>query len=175
MKKELKEMNRFELLGLTKDEANKIDDMIVVDYETGEVVLADELHKLITDKNDKIMSYQRICASNAEMFKAQAKAFAELAKIWEKKANAILENEKNFMVAAGKKKIVGKWGQASLRKSTVVEITDDPAVLDSLYSAYPEVANVKITPKKTEIKKLLKSGEQLEGCALVERENISVK
>lgn len=173
--KELKEMNRFELLGLTKDEANKIDDMIVVDYETGEVVLADELQKLITDKNDKIMSYQRICASNAEMFKVQAKAFAELAKIWERKANAILESEKAFMIAAGKKKIVGKWGQATLRKSTVVEITDDPAVLDSLYSAYPEVANVKITPKKTEIKKLLKSGEQLEGCALVERENISVK
>ena len=175
MMKELKEMNRFELLGLTKDEANKIDDMIVVDYETGEVVLADELNKLITDKNDKIMSYQRICASNAEMFKVQAKAFAELAKIWEKKASAILESEKDFMIAAGKKKIVGKWGQATLRKSVVVEVTDDPATLDSLYSDYPETANVKITPKKTEIKKLLKSGEQLEGCALVEKENISVK
>lgn len=173
--KELKEMNRFELLDLTKEEANKIDDMIVVDYETGEVVLADELHKLITDKNDKIMSYQRICASNAEMFKAQAKAFAELAKIWEKKSNAILESEKAFMIASGKKKLVGKWGQASLRKSVSVEITDDPVTLKSLYASYPETANVKVTPKKAEIKKLLKSGEQLEGCSLVERENISVK
>lgn len=173
--KELKEMSRFELLGLTKDEANKIDDMIVVDYETGEVVLADDLQKLITDKNDKIMSYQRICASNAEMFKVQAKAFAELAKIWERKANAILENEKDFMIAAGKKKIVGKWGQATLRKSTVVEITDDPVTLNNLYASRPELANVKVTPKKAEIKKLLKAGEMLEGCALVEKENISVK
>ena len=173
--KELKEMNRFELLDLTKEEANHIDDMIIVDFETGEVVLADDLYKLINDKNDKIMSYQRICDSNAQMFKAQAKAFAELAKMWEKKASAILESEKAFMIASGKKKLVGKWGQASLRKSTVVELTDDPAVLKALYASYPETANVKVTPKKAEIKKLLKSGEQLEGCSLVERENISVK
>ena len=173
--KELKEMNRFELLDLSKEEANKIDDMIIVDFETGEVVLADDLYKLISDKNDKIMSYQRICASNAEMFKAQAKAFSDLAKMWEKKASAILESEKAFMIASGKKKIIGKWGQASLRKSVSVEITDDPIMLNNLYACHPEVANIKTTPKKAEIKRLLKSGEKLDGCSLVEKENISVK
>lgn len=173
--KDIKEMNRYELLELTKDEANKIDDMIIVDAETGEVVLADTINEMIKDKNDKVMGYQRICASNAEMFKAQAKRFSELAKFWESKASSIAEAEKAFMIASGKKKLVGKWGQASIRKSTAVEITDDPVVLNNLYASRPELANVKVTPKKTEIKKLLKAGEMLEGCALVEKENITIK
>lgn len=172
--KELKDFNRYELLGLTQQDFDELDGYTVIDEETGEVASKEEIEKLMYGKNDKCMGFHKYCVENAEMFKAQAKKFADLAKYWEKKANSVAEAEKNFMLAVGKKKIVGPWGQATLRKSNVLEVTDEVKVM-KLYDTNPEYFNVKVTPSKTELKKALKEGKDIEGVQLVQKENISIK
>lgn len=170
---ELNEMNRFQLLGLTQDEAEEIDGMVMIDPDTGEMASLEEVESLLKQKNDKVMGYRCYCAENAEMFKSQAKKFSELAKAWEKKADAIAEAEKSFMLMAGKKKLVGPWGQASIRKSNVVEL--DEVKMAGLYDTHPEYFNVKVTPSKTAIKKALKEGAEIDGARIVQKENITVK
>lgn len=171
--KEIKDMSRFELLGLTQQDAEEIDGM-VMNPETGEVFPIEEIEKLIEEKNNKVMGYRAYCVENCEMFAAQAKRFAELAKYWEKKASAIAEAEKNFMAASGKKKLTGPWGQATLRKTTAVEITDEEALM-GMYDTNPELFKTKITPLKTEIRKAITNGEKVTGAEIVKRDSISIK
>lgn len=172
--KELKNMSRYELLGLSQQDFDELDGYVMIDEETGEIASKDEIEKAMYGKNDKIMAFHAYCAENVEMFKAQAKRYADLAKYWEKKEKAIAEAEKNFMLAVGKKKITGPWGQAALRKSTVLEIIDEVEVM-KLYDTSPELFSVKISPSKTELKKALKNGEDIKGVVLKQKDNISIK
>lgn len=171
--KELNEMNRFELLGLTAQEAEGMDGYIV-NPETGEVTSVEEIEKLIQQKNDKVMGYHAYCVENYEMFAMQAKKFSELAKQWQTKAEAIAEAEKKFLVASGKKKITGPWGQATIRKTTAVEITDEIALM-KLYDTNPELFKTTVKPIKTEIKKAIKEGMEVSGAEIVKRDSITIK
>lgn len=64
----------------------------------------------------------------------------------------------------------------SYRKSTSVEIKDgfeDYAILNGLEHLLTEKTT--ITPKKTEISKLLKAGEEVKYCELIEKQNMQIK
>ena len=56
------------------------------------------------------------------------------------------------------------------RKSTQVMISDE--VIDSLPD---EAITIKKTANKTAIKELLKNGEKIDGCELVENLNLKIK
>ena len=55
------------------------------------------------------------------------------------------------------------------RKSTVVEIQ---TMTDSLPAEYVKIEK---TPMKAEIKEALKCGEKIDGCFLVEKQNVQIK
>ena len=59
----------------------------------------------------------------------------------------------------------------STRKSSSVEVFCD---VNDLPSAY-KTAKVTMTADKAEIKKALQSGEQIDGCALLEKHNLQIK
>jgi hypothetical protein len=59
----------------------------------------------------------------------------------------------------------------SFRKSTVCDVIDETLFLQQ----YPEYAKVKTSVSIADVKKSLQQGDVLEGAALIEKSNISVK
>lgn len=59
----------------------------------------------------------------------------------------------------------------STRKSSSVEVFCDVNDLPSTY----KTAKVTMTADKAEIKKALQSGEQIDGCAIIEKHNLQIK
>lgn len=144
----------------------------MIDEETGEVneeALA-QLEQLEADKDEKI--------KNTGLFIKNRMAFADaLSKeidALKKRRQAVLNSVARAMDYAdyaleGKPKEFAevKFGY---RASQSVDIVNEDLVPDE----YCIFKNVK-TPQKMEIKKLLKSGEKVPGCVLVDKNNLQIK
>ena len=140
-----------------------------VDEETGEILNAEDLDNLELEKNEKI---EQLCLwiknlkSDASAYKAEKDSFAKKQKAAENKAESI----KNYIayILAGDKFKTDRV-TVSYRKSEQVECLNKSLVDDDyLRFKEPEL-------DKAKIKKALKDGVKVDGCMLVERQNMNIK
>ena len=139
-----------------------------IDEESGEIMNVDALEALEIEKNAKIENvalYIKNLAAEAAAIREEEKALQDRRKAKENKAEA-LKKYLSFCLNGAKfesSKVGIAW-----RKSTALEI-EDGAILPLQF------VKVKEEYDKTKIKEALKSGEEIEGCRLVERNNINIK
>lgn len=148
---------------------NVIEKGFAVDEETGEVKFtADDLENLEIARDEKIENlclYVKDLKSFAEEVKKEEAALKE-------KREKILRKVENITgyvdyILGGKKFETAKCS-VTYRKSAKVVITDGvelPA----------EYTKIKVEPDKTAIKNAIKSGVQIDGCAIEETNNIQIK
>lgn len=145
-----------------------------IDPETGEIseegmAAIEQLQMDQQTKRENIACWIKNLRSGAEAIKTEAKAMTDRAKSCEHKADSLTRylaadlNGEKFQTA----KVAVSW-----RRSVSVEI--DEAELPELPEQYIR-RKVSVEADKTAIKEALKAGESIEGCRLVERQNISIK
>ena len=145
-----------------------------LDPETGEVdetalALFESLHIERDAKIENIACWIKNLKSDAEALKTEAKNMADRAKAAERKADSL----KRYLAAAlHGEKFQSARAAISWRKSVSVEV--DEAEVENLPEQYIR-RKVSVEADKTAIKDALKAGEILEGCRLVESNNISIK
>lgn len=140
-----------------------------IDEETGEVLNADQLENIEMERNAKI---ENICLwiknlkSDATAYKAEKDNFEKKRKAAENKAEA-LKKYVQFVLAGEKFKT--ERVSVSYRRSEAVECVDVFKVPDD-YLRYkdPEL-------DKTKAKEALKAGIEIEGCKLVEKQNMQIR
>src|SRR5699024_5561969 len=146
-------MNLFEL---TTELQNAMEN-IRIDPETGEATGFEAVDALDIAFDDKAEGYA-LAIKNLLAFADSAKTEADnmnaSAKAAKAKADKLKEHLSQSMAAVGKTKIETARAALSFRKSVSVKITDDESIPDELFKV-----TVKKEPNKTEIGKLLKSGE----------------
>ena len=142
-----------------------------VDLETGEIVDPEALSGLMMERNAKIENvalWVKNLRSDAAAYKAQKDVFA----LREEKALAKAEKLEAWLseVCSGEKFSTAMC-EVNFRKSESVEVLDE-----NLIPAEYIRTTVKTTtsPDKTAIKKAIKSGQTIGGCALVQKINTKV-
>lgn len=148
---------------------NVVEKGFAVDEETGEVKFtADDLENLEIARDDKI---ENLC-----LYVKDLKAFAEEVKKEETalkaKRDRIVKKAENItnyidFVLSGEKFETPKCS-VTYRKSAKVVVADG-AELPAEYT------KIKVEPDKTAIKNAIKSGVQIDGCAIEETNNIQIK
>ena len=141
-----------------------------LDAETGEIIDPERLDALLMEKDQKIegvVCWIKNLVSDADAIKAEKDALAEREARCRKKA----EDLKNWLakVLEGQKFSTAKCA-VSFRKSTKLEIVDAESIPKEFM-----VETVTTKPAANAIKALLKSGQQVSGCVLVENQNIQIK
>jgi len=149
-----------------------------IDLETGEISeeALQKINELQIAKDAKVENvalWHKNLIAESKAIADEIKALQERKKSIEKK----LEWQERYLELAlqGQKFETAKV-QISYRKSQAVEIDD----LDKFIVGYkdnPDLVTVKIdyAPNKTEIKKMLKEGQEIMGAVLVERQNMQIK
>lgn len=140
-----------------------------IDEETGELLNADQLENIEMERNAKI---ENICLwiknlkSDANAYKAEKESFEKKRKAAENKAEA-LKQYVQFILAGEKFK--SSRVSVTYRKSESVECDDVFKVSDD-YLRYkdPEL-------DKTKVKEALKAGIEIDGCKLVEKQNMQIR
>ena len=141
-----------------------------IDEETGEVFLTEDLDKLDVERTEKIENvalYVKNLKYEAEAIKSEIDNLKSRAEIKNKKAEKLT----NYLdkVLCGEKLETPKVA-LSYRKSTAVKIENEELLPD-------EFMTIKIDkkPNKVAIAKLLKNGETITGCELIEKQNLQIK
>ena len=141
-----------------------------IDFETGEVIDPDRLEDLQMERSQKI---ENVCLwvkkllSDAEAIKAEKDALADREAKCRKKA----EQLKEWLGKAleGQKFSTARCA-VSFRRSETVEVADVALLPEDLLRV-----KTTVEPNKTVIKALLKDGQDVVGCCLVENQNIQIK
>lgn len=141
-----------------------------LDAETGEIIDPERLDALLMEKDQKIegvVCWIKNLVSDADAIKAEKDALAEREAKCRKKADDL----KNWLskVLEGQKFSTAKCA-VSFRKSTKLEIVDAESIPKEFM-----VETVTTKPDANLIKALLKVGQEVSGCALVENNNIQIK
>lgn len=140
-----------------------------VDLETGEILDADRLEELQIAREDKIKNvgewYLNLCAE-AKALKDEKDKFAARQKAVENKAESL---KRWLDYALQGERFKTTTVQINYRKSEQVVI-DDIYKVDERFLKYAEP-----TADKAEIKKALKQGEEIFGCHIETKSNISIK
>lgn len=140
-----------------------------VDLETGEIIDIDRIEKLTMARDQKV---ENICLwiknlnAEIEALKAEKKAFEQRQKTAENKAESLKRYMTKYLGGASfnTAKVA-----VSFRRSEQVKIADSVKLPDKyLRFKEPEV-------NKTALKAALKAGAQIEGCSIVENQNIQIK
>lgn len=144
--------------------------MNCVDLETGEIVDLEALDALMMQKEEKlenIVCWIKNLLSDADAIKAEKDALADREARCRKKA----ERLQNYLADALNGEAFNSAKCAvSFRKSETIEV-DDMKLIPA------ELLRVKTTvePNKAEIKQLIKSGQAVSGCRLIQNQNIQIK
>ncbi len=144
----------------------------IIDDETGEIINADELEKLEMDRNEKLKNcvfYFKNMIAEAEALKAEKLKLARRQQIAEKKAERMKKYLDYCLKGEEFRPRDDVRVQITYRKSEVVEC-DDWTKISGVYLRYKDPE-----PDRAEIKKAIKAGFKVEGCRLVERNNIQIK
>ena len=141
-----------------------------LDAETGEVIDPDMLDALMMEREAKVESvalWIKNLESDVIALKAEKDAFAER----EAKTKQKIESLKKWLVNAldGQKFSTAKCA-VSFRKSTKLEVVDEYLIPNEFM-----VQTVTVKPDANAIKALLKQGMEVDGCRLVENQNIQIK
>lgn len=141
-----------------------------LDAETGEIIDPERLDALLMEKDQKIenvVCWIKNLLSDADAIKAEKDVLAEREAKCRKKADDL----KKWLttILEGQKFSTAKCA-VSFRKSTKLEITDADRIPKEFL-----VETVTIKPDANSIKEVLKSGQEVSGCVLVENQNIQIK
>ncbi len=141
-----------------------------LDMETGEIIDPERLESLQMERDQKIegvVCWVKNLLSDAEAIKAEREALADREAKCRKKADSL----KVWLEKAleGQKFNTAKCA-VSFRKSETVEVADIALIP-------AELLRVKTTVEanKAAIKALLKEGQDVVGCCLIENQNIQIK
>lgn len=141
----------------------------LIDEETGEIIDEEKFNELMLGKEEKIeglLLWSKELTAEAKAIKEEEKNLADRRKALENKA----ENIKNFVQyqLEGQKFSTSKVA-VTYRKSQAVEITD-LSLIPEIYLRHKEPE-----ADKTALKEILKTGEIIDGCELVDRISMTVK
>lgn len=150
-----------------------------IDEETGEIREVNTLNELqisITDslvrKGTGIIKYIKNTESNMSGIDEEIKRLQAL----KKSSKTKIENFKDFvrysMENMEVKKIETELGNLVLRKSKSVNI--DENLIDMEDERFIKT-EIKKSVSKTELKKLIESGEEIKGAALIEKNSLNIK
>lgn len=139
-----------------------------VDYETGEIDV-ERLDALNIEKQEKIHNIGLWIKD----LKAEAKALKEEKDVFTKRQKAV-ENKAQSLTRYLESCLNGETFKdtdlvISYRKSTSVDLAEDFESNDERFVTYDVKYN------KSEIKKIIQSGEQVKGAQLVEKQNMQIK
>lgn len=150
----------------------KIDQAIMscIDFETGEIIDLDALETLSMLREEKIENvalWIKNLAAEAVAYDAEAKAFAER----KKKALEKIEQLKRFLAKATNGQDFSTTKCAvSFRTSKRVEVFNADAIPKAFLTE-----KIEYSPNKSAIKKAIESGQAVNGCALIEHTNTTIK
>ena len=140
-----------------------------IDEETGEILNADELDNLQMERQTKIEQlclWRKNLLSDADAYKGEKESFAKKEKAARNKAESL---KKYIEYTLNGEKFKTDRVTVSYRRSEVVECNNISDVDDD-YLTYKEP-----TLNKTKIKEAIKSGIDVKGVHLVERNNMQIK
>lgn len=148
-----------------------------IDPETGEIIDVEKLSELQMEREQKLEGvalWIKNLNAEAEAYKAEKEAFAEREKAAKNKSESL---KKWLSYALNGEKMSTPKVAISFRKSESVEIEDEERVItfaqkngrDDLLSYTAPTVN------KSAIKAVIKTGKEIPGAVLVEKQNISIK
>ena len=150
--------------------------MLMQEIEECEGVLTPELEQgLVINKEQLLVkseSYVHVIKSQEvyiDAIDAEIKRLQALKKQKEKSVDVL----KSYLLQAVENfgTFTSGFFTFSTRKSSSVEVVCDVNDLPSDY----KTAKITMTADKAEIKKALQSGEQIDGCAIIEKHNLQIK
>ena len=142
----------------------------MVDEETGEIFDQEELEALEMEREKKVDQccfFVKNCLADAKSIDEEIKRLTAKKKALENKANRT-KDYLNWCLQGEKFK--STFNTIGYHKSVKVEV--DEAKLAEMDSRF---LNIKTEPNKTEIKKALQSGEEINGAMLVETMSLTLK
>jgi hypothetical protein len=142
-----------------------------VDTETGDILDLERLEALEIEHDAKISNlacWVKELRSEAAAIKAEKDALDKRMKAKENLADRISNYLENYLNGA---KFEDSRCSISYRKSTSTQIADD-LDLNTLPDEYKKIT---IAADTTAIKKALQSGEKIDGCMLVEKNNMQIR
>lgn len=144
-----------------------------VSEETGEywdMEDLDALDMLLDEKLEATGCYIKNITAEANALKAEEEQFAKRRKALEARAERLKDYVVKNMSRAGKKTVETTLCKLTTRATEHVEIYDDEAVPDKYI-----VTKTTVRPDKAEIKKAIKLGNIIPGCALVNSKSLTIK
>ncbi len=152
---------------------------MAIDIETGEIIDAEALEELeigvknqLSKKSEGVIKYLQNSAILLDGIDGEIKRLQALKKSGKKK----IENFKEYIVrnmeTSGVKKIETSLGNLSLRASKSVEVNE--IFLDKTDKRYM-IEEVKYKISKSAIKKILETGEEIQGANIISRNSLQVK
>jgi hypothetical protein len=131
----------------------------------------------IDDKIDATCSIIKNKLAEADAIHAESEALAERYRSRKKEAQRISERLASLMLRVGKDKYESPRHAIKFNKGEKVEFTDEDALIEYLIKTHPEIVTEKteVTVSKTDVKRLIKSGEAIPFTEFSQTMNISIK
>lgn len=148
-----------------------------IDPETGEIIDVEKLSELQMEREQKLEGvalWVKNLNAEAEAYKAEKEAFAEREKAAKNKAESL---KKWLAYALNGEKMSTPKVAINFRKSESVEIEDEERVITfAQKNGRDDLLSYKApTVNKSAIKAVIKTGKQIPGAVLVEKQNIQIK
>lgn len=146
-----------------------------VDEETGEVKpeILEELNQMQEERVSKLEAigcFIKNLESDAKAIKEEIAVLKDRMEAKQKKADRLREYVANDILSNDEKKIETPRICFSFRTSEQVSITDEAKIPKEYLTE-----KVSIAPDKTAIKKAIKEGQIVEGCELIQKQNLQIK
>lgn len=144
-----------------------------INEETGEVLGLDAVEALngaFEEKAESVACYIKNLEAFARSLKEEEAKMAERRKSADRKIDSLKKYLTSCMESVERDTLETAKVRVSFRKSVSVTIADEKLLPLALIRE-----TIKLEPDKTAIKKLLQSGEAVEGASLVESRNIQIK
>lgn len=147
--------------------------MSCVDMETGEIIDCEKLDALTMERDQKIENialWVKNLEADAKAYKDEKDSFAQKQKVAENKAKSLKEYLSRFLSGTSYKSTKVNIG---FRKSESVDVFSMEALIE--YGNKDYLKYKEPEADKTAIKNAIKSGANIPGCILVEKNNIQIK
>ena len=146
-------------------------EMLTCISEDGEVIDLEKLDALTMERNSKVSNiacWIKDLKAEAEAIKAEKQNLDKRQKVAENKAASLREYLAGFLNG---EKYKDARVSISYRKSTAVQIAEDM----DIKRLPEEYLKVTVEPSKTAINEALTNGVVVEGCTLIENNNIQIR